>query len=136
MTDIRNRCVHCGSAGSYCSCASPSSKATIPYLATGGCPSEDNSYGYACHECAMKECDRCPEILALNEEVTPCDCGTEADFFRDGAFRVHYKCLTKEEKRAWLESYLGLDNGALFDSFLRNCRKPPLHWRTSCRKPL
>jgi hypothetical protein len=82
MTDIRNRCVHCG---------------------------EDTRYGYACHECAMKECDRCPEILALDEEVTPYDCGTEADFFRDGAFRVHYKCLTKEEKRAWLDSYIGLD---------------------------
>ena len=46
----------------------------------------------------MFECDRCDEMIPMDEDVTPYDCGDEEGEFTDGAYRVHYDCLTEIEK--------------------------------------
>ena len=41
-------------------------------------------------------------MIALDEDITAQDVlGFEQDSFSDGAYRVHYKCLTTEEKIKW-----------------------------------
>ena len=52
-------------------------------------------------ECNFHECDRCNEKVYCDEDFTPYDVYRPDEFvdeFDDGAYRVHYECLTKEEK--------------------------------------
>lgn len=55
--------------------------------------------GYLCPECNQVDCDRCDNLIAVDEDITPYDLGLE-----DGDFdRVHFDCLTNEEKNKLLE---------------------------------
>ena len=61
---------------------------------------------YLCPECSALPCDRCEDVIVLDEDITPTDLyGIEdsrsEDNFSDGSYRVHYKCLNKEEKKAF-----------------------------------
>jgi hypothetical protein len=46
------------------------------------------------------KCDRCDEKIYCDEDCTPYDVyqGHEPAEFSDGAYRVHYECLTDKEK--------------------------------------
>ena len=56
--------------------------------------------GWLCSDCNWHECDRCDEKIYCDEDCTPYDVygDHEPSEFSDGAYRVHYDCLTKEEK--------------------------------------
>ena len=46
-----------------------------------------------------RPCDRCDEMIPLDEDINAQDVlGHQAGTFKDGAYCVHYDCLTKEEK--------------------------------------
>jgi hypothetical protein len=56
----------------------------------------------------MLECDRCDELIAVDEDICPYDVYGEDDDlsrgnFSDGAFRVHLECLTKQEQQQFKE---------------------------------
>tara|TARA_R100001015_G_C4498679_1_gene73921 strand:+ start:22 stop:192 length:171 start_codon:yes stop_codon:yes gene_type:complete len=54
----------------------------------------------------MLPCDRCDEGIYIDEDVTCYDLyGQEKGEFDDGAYRVHYECLTAEEKKKYEEVY-------------------------------
>ena len=106
MTDIGNRCVHCGKDTSF---GSGRFVNRIPADADyevldnkGKVIFADDEYrdGYSCAECMAIECDRCDELIPLDEDITPYDVYPEADgvVFSDGNYRVHYECLTKDEQ--------------------------------------
>ena len=111
MTDIGNRCVHCGEDTSFGSGRFVNRiPADADYEATdseGKIIFADGEYrdGYACPDCSGFDCDRCDEMIYIDEDLTPdcvygCDTDDRAnDDFSDGAFRVHEKCLTKQEKQ-------------------------------------
>ena len=70
-------------------------------------PADNDKYiGYLCPECNFQECDRCNEKIYCDEDFTPYDVyrpdevhsSVEVAEFSDGAYRVHYDCLTEEEK--------------------------------------
>tara|TARA_R100000963_G_scaffold9453_1_gene6270 strand:+ start:942 stop:1274 length:333 start_codon:yes stop_codon:yes gene_type:complete len=54
-------------------------------------PASTNDYdGYACPECMETECDRCDDMIGLDEDITV-DTPTRTE-------RVHWECLTHKEK--------------------------------------
>ena len=60
--------------------------------------------GYLCPECSALPCDRCDEMITLDEDICPYDVygkddQRSRDEFLDGTYRVHYKCLNKEERK-------------------------------------
>ena len=59
-----------------------------------------NREGGLCADCNWHECDRCDEKIYCEEDCTPYDVYGDVNHseFSDGAYRVHYDCLTKEEK--------------------------------------
>ena len=64
--------------------------------------------GWLCPECNFTECDRCDKKIYCGEDFTPYDVYRPAEFvdeFDDGAYRVHYECLTKEEKKLLEENH-------------------------------
>ena len=66
----------------------------------------DKYIGWLCSECNWYPCDRCGQKIYLDEDFTPYDVyrpdevhsSVEVAEFSDGAYRVHYECLTEEEK--------------------------------------
>ena len=60
-----------------------------------------NREGWLCADCNWHECDRCDEKIYCDEDCTPYDVYGDVNHseFSDGAYRVHYDCLTKEEKK-------------------------------------
>ncbi len=59
-----------------------------------------NREGWLCADCNWLECDRCDEKIYCDEDCTPYDVyqDHEPGTFSDGAYRVHYECLTDKEK--------------------------------------
>lgn len=51
--------------------------------------------GYLCADCTSEECDRCGELVALDEQITE---SAFEDGFRFNCWMVCYDCLTQEEK--------------------------------------
>ena len=109
MTDIGNRCVHCGEDTSFGGGRFVNRiPADADYEALdnkGKVIFADGEYrdGYSCAECMALECDRCDELIPLDEDITPYDVYPEDDErsrgnFSDGNYRVHYECLMKDEK--------------------------------------
>jgi hypothetical protein len=112
MSDIGNRCVHCGEDTSFGSGRFVNRiPADADYEATdseGKVIFAEGEYrdGYACAECMALPCDRCDELIPLDYDLCPYDVYDKDDprssgEFADGAFRVHYKCLTHQEKLAF-----------------------------------
>jgi len=109
MSDIGNRCVHCGEDTAFGSGRFVNRiPADADYEAQddkGNIIFAEGEYrdGYACAECMALPCDRCNELIPLDEDICasdvydPDDNGFKQDF-SDGSWRVHYKCLTAEEK--------------------------------------
>ena len=67
----------------------------------------DNYIGWLCPECNFHECDRCNEKIYCDEDFTPYDVYRPDEFvdeFDDGAYRVHYDCLTEKEKQLMEEN--------------------------------
>ena len=65
-------------------------------------------FGWLCAECNWLECDRCDEKIYCDEDFTPYDVYRPDEFvdeFDDGACRVHYECLTNEEKKLLEENH-------------------------------
>ena len=76
-------------------------------------PADNDEYiGWLCPECNWHECDRCDEKIYCDEDFTPYDVyrpdevhsSVEVAEFSDGAYRVHYECLTEEEKEIMEEN--------------------------------
>ena len=67
----------------------------------------DKYLGWLCSECNWYECDRCDEKIYCDEDCTPYDVyqDHEPTEFSDGAYRVHYDCLTEEEKKLMEENH-------------------------------
>lgn len=60
--------------------------------------------GWMCEECSCQECDRCNEMIPMDEELRPYDVFGEDDYpalFEDGSFFVCEDCLTDEERTKW-----------------------------------
>ena len=59
-----------------------------------------NREGWLCADCNWLECDRCDEKIYCDEDITPNCVYLDPDIteFFDGAYRVHYECLTESEK--------------------------------------
>ena len=108
--DIGNNCVHCNKDTSF---GSGLFVNRIP--ADADCEIENNEGniifadgqyrdGYMCADCRALECDRCDEMIPCDDDLTAQDVlGFMSDTFIDGAYRVHYDCLTKEEKNLFKE---------------------------------
>ena len=110
--DIGNRCVNCGKDASFGSGlfvnripADADYESDIndeqgnPIFAEG-----EYRDGYLCPDCSVLPCDRCDEMIPLDEDICPYDLyGIEDERstrnFSDGSYRVHAKCLTKEEAK-------------------------------------
>ena len=90
QVDIGDKCVECLRSTSFGS-----------GLFVNRIPADNDNYiGWLCPECNFHECDRCNEKIYCDEDCTPYDVydSHEPTEFSDGAFRVHYDCLTKKEK--------------------------------------
>ena len=110
--DIGNRCVHCGKDTSFGSGRFVNRiPADADYEATdkdGKVIFADGKYrdGYACAECMAMPCDRCDELIPLDDDLCPYDVYGKDDprssgQFTDGAYRVHHKCLTQDERKEY-----------------------------------
>jgi len=103
MTDIGNRCVHCGSDTSFGSGLFvnriPADADYQAEDAEGNIIFKEGEYrdGYACSPCMALDCDRCDVSIPLDEDITADDCDLME--FSDGAYRVHEECLTKQESK-------------------------------------
>ena len=109
MSDIGNRCVHCGEDTAFGSGRFVNRiPADADYEAQddkGNIIFAEGEYrdGYSCAECMARPCDRCDELIPLDEDICPNDVYDFEDKefaqnFSDGSWTVHYKCLTAEEK--------------------------------------
>ena len=88
QVDIGDKCVEC---------LRPTSFGTGLFV--NRIPADNDEYiGWLCPECNFWECDRCDEKIYCDEDVTAYDVFDENKNFSDGAYRVHYDCLTEEEK--------------------------------------
>ena len=105
--DIGNRCVCCGrdtSFGSGLFVNRIPADAEYESFYAGEQVFKEGQYrdGYLCPDCSQLECDRCDKMIALDEDITAQDVlGFEQDSFSDGAYRVHYECLTADEKEIY-----------------------------------
>ena len=91
QVDIGEKCVECLRSTSFGS-----------GLFVNRIPADNDEYiGWLCPECNWYECDRCDEKIYCDEDCTPYDVydSVQVSEFSDGAYRVHYECLTEEEKK-------------------------------------
>lgn len=90
--DIGDLCVFCGHDTSF---GSGRFVNRIPAV-TDACE------GYACPDCMSRECDRCDEMISVDEDFTPYVVyGLATDRFDDGAYCVHEECLTPKERELY-----------------------------------
>ena len=97
QVDIGDKCVEC-----------LKSTAFGTGLFVNRIPADNDEYiGWLCPECNWHECDRCDEKIYCDEDCTPYDVydSLEPTEFFDGAYRVHYDCLTEEEKKLMEENH-------------------------------
>tara|TARA_A100001037_G_scaffold53095_1_gene45204 strand:- start:40423 stop:40803 length:381 start_codon:yes stop_codon:yes gene_type:complete len=79
---------------------------------------EKNHYriGYLCLDCSAIECDRCNEMISIEEYIKASDFTWDVDksvyskilhknqhCFKDGAIVVHYECLKQNEQKIYDE---------------------------------
>ena len=96
QVDIGDKCVECLRPTSFGS-----------GLFVNRIPADNDNYiGWLCPECNFWECDRCNEKIYCDEDCTPYDVydSLEPTGFSDGAYRVHYDCLTEKEKQLMEEN--------------------------------
>ena len=96
QVDIGDKCVECLRSTSFGS-----------GLFVNRIPADNDNYiGWLCPECNFWECDRCNEKIYCDEDCTPYDVydSLEPTGFSDGAYRVHYDCLTEKEKQLMEEN--------------------------------
>ena len=96
QVDIGDKCVECLRPTSFGS-----------GLFVNRIPADNDNYiGWLCAECNFWECDRCNEKIYCDEDCTPYDVydSLEPTGFSDGAYRVHYDCLTEKEKQLMEEN--------------------------------
>ena len=97
QVDIGDKCVECLRPTSFGS-----------GLFVNRIPADNDKYiGYLCPECNWYECDRCDEKIYCDEDCTPYCVYLDHDIteFSDGAYRVHYECLTESEKECMEKNY-------------------------------
>ena len=98
QVDIGDKCVECLRSTSFGT-----------GLFVNRIPADNDNYiGWLCPECNFHECDRCNKKIYCDEDFTPYDVYRPDEFvdeFDDGAYRVHYECLTKEEKQLLEENH-------------------------------
>ena len=96
QVDIGDKCIECLRSTSFGT-----------GLFVNRIPADNEKYiGWLCPECNFWECDRCDEKIYCDEDVTCQDLyGYDKASFDDGAYRVHYECLTEEEKKKYDEIY-------------------------------
>ena len=97
QVDIGDKCVEC---------LRPTSFGTGLFV--NRIPADNDEYiGWLCPECNWYECDRCDEKIYCDEDCTPYDVydSVQVSEFSDGAYRVHYDCLTEEEKKVYNENH-------------------------------
>jgi hypothetical protein len=115
--DIGNRCVNCGKDTSF---GSGLFVNRIPADADyesdindeqGNPIFADGEYrdGYLCPDCSVLPCDRCDEMIILDEDICPYDVYAKddqrsRDEFSDGTYRVHFECLTKDEQKSYKDN--------------------------------
>ena len=97
-----------GDIGNYCvNCLQDTSFGTGRFVnripADRDVEDEEGNYlgrrdGWLCPECYWYECDRCEGKIYNDEDITAYDVFKDNKDFSDGAYRVHYDCLTEEEK--------------------------------------
>ena len=91
QVDIGDKCVECLRSTSFGT-----------GLFVNRIPADNDNYiGWLCPECNFYECDRCGQNIYDDEDCTPYDVylDHEPTAFSDGAYRVHYECLTEKEKQ-------------------------------------
>ena len=96
QVDIGDKCVECLRPTSFGS-----------GLFVNRIPADNDNYiGWLCPECNFWEGDRCNEKIYCDEDCTPYDVydSLEPTGFSDGAYRVHYDCLTEKEKQLMEEN--------------------------------
>ena len=97
--NAENRCVHCGEDTSFGSGRFvnriPADSVWEALNKDGKIIFKEGEYrdGYACAECMAMECDRCSEMIPLDEDI------------RVQNLRVCENCLTKAEKARYDEVY-------------------------------
>ena len=97
QVDIGDKCIECLRSTSFGS-----------GLFVNRLPADNDNYiGWLCPECNWYECDRCGKRIYEDEDCTPYDVylAHEPTEFFDGAYRVHYDCLTKSEKECMEKNY-------------------------------
>ena len=108
MTDIDQRCVHCGEdtsfgSGRFVNRISADADYGV-FDAAGNCIFAEDAYrnGYACAECGGFECDRCDKQIYLDEDVMADQVyGENTQEFPDQSVHIHYECLTAKEKQLY-----------------------------------
>ena len=97
QVDIGDKCVECLRSTSFGT-----------GLFVNRIPADNDNYiGWICPECNFHECDRCNKKIYCDEDFTPYDVYRPDEFvdeFDDGAYRVHYECLTEKEKQLMEEN--------------------------------
>ena len=97
QVDIGDKCVECLRSTSFGT-----------GLFVNRIPADNDEYiGRLCPECNYYECDRCDEKIYCDEDITPNCVYLDHDIteFFDGAYRVHYECLTESEKECMEKNY-------------------------------
>ena len=68
---------------------------------------EHNSLGDCCPCCLSHECDRCDELMDMDEDIGVEEVygeNTHRHEFDDGAWKVHLECLTPTEQLFYAEN--------------------------------